>query len=136
MSLYWFELGLLLIASVFDIRTMKVPNIVSYLLMLGPPIWLLLDSDFNFSLIELKSICLVLALTVPGFIKGEFGAADIRILLGLASVSPFNIMIYYIFITLAIFIFYSAVKFSTKNEAPFVPAIFITTGVFGLAGMV
>ncbi|MCG6418238.1 hypothetical protein K6U51_09350, partial [Vibrio fluvialis] len=60
MSLYWFELGLLLIASVFDIKTMKVPNIISYLLMLGPPVWLLLDSDFNFSLIELKSIFLVL----------------------------------------------------------------------------
>lgn len=129
-------LGLLFIAGIFDIKSLNIPNPISYTLMFGPLFLLWIHSDFSNLNIELKSILLVMTLTIPGFIKGLFGAADIKILLGLASIFPFTVMSLHILLTLVIFIAYSNFIFRKQNEVPFVPAIFISTSVLGLTVMV
>ncbi|WP_154181088.1 prepilin peptidase [Vibrio furnissii] len=129
-------LGLLFTASIFDIKTMRVPNIISYLLMLCPPVFIAMIHPNVGLAIEYTSIFLTLALTLPGLMKGVFGAADIKILIGIASIIPFDVMAIYLFITFSIFIVYSTFKYSDKNEAPFVPAVFVSTSLFGLIGWV
>lgn len=128
MSLFF--IGLLLVASFYDIKTMRVPNLLSFTLMLLPLISYVFYSKVNINF-DMNAILATLLLTVPGYLKGGFGAADIKILLGISCILSLLDMLIFLSVCFIVFIIYSPLFFNKRQEAPFVPSLFFTYGVYG-----
>ncbi|MFD2017339.1 prepilin peptidase [Vibrio olivae] len=101
-------LTLLFLSSYFDIRDQIVPNRLSLsILGLGCIYLLFLSPDEN--IFSLSSIFITLLLTLPGYFLGQFGAADVKILLAIALITPYENMLVIIILSMIIFIVYKLI---------------------------
>ena len=108
----------LIIASIYDIKTMEVPNYLQMVLLL----FAILTSQLSDFIIP--SIIMIVCLIFYKKIENKIGGADIKILLILTTIFGFNIL-YIIMISTMLAIICAVNK---KNKPlPFVP--FITAGV-------
>ncbi len=126
---YFFALGILIIASVLDFKNLQVPNIISFsLIFLALTRAITSDLDF-FTVMQVKSLLITLAITIPGYISKQFGAADIKILLALALITPWSLMIMLLIVSFIVFTIYASLFYAKSKQAPFVPAICIAVGI-------
>ncbi|MFB9135329.1 prepilin peptidase [Vibrio olivae] len=127
-------LTLLFLSSYFDIRDQIVPNRLSLsILGLGCIYLLFLSPDEN--IFSLSSIFITLLLTLPGYFLGQFGAADVKILLAIALITPYENMLVIIILSMIIFIVYKNLFAKGICRAPFVPAIFIAVSLQTIVGV-
>ncbi len=115
---------LLALACACDIRHQRVPNWLS-LSVVAVCLALLLNREHDLSLLIIaKSLGITLVLTIPGYARGAFGAADIKLLLGLALLLTYTQMAWLLVTAFSIFCVYWWLFCRRKTCAPFVPAIF------------
>lgn len=113
----------LLISSGFDLKSQRVPNILSLGFIGLALLWLV----FHYKTVDLleiiKSVSFVLLLTLPGYINNIFGAADVKVLLALSLFLPWQVMLFLLLGSFVIFIAYWALFYRPSKDAPFIPAV-------------
>ncbi len=114
---------LLAISSLFDIKNQRVPNILSVGFIITALLWLVLRPESITFLSVLYSVGVTLLLTLPGYCKGVFGAADIKILFAIALVTPIEKMLMMLLASFIIFSLYWVVCYRPIKQAPFIPAV-------------
>ncbi|GAA5644867.1 hypothetical protein Vpro01_00601 [Vibrio proteolyticus] len=112
-------------ASVWDIKTQRVPNLISLVLFVIAIFALVVQPEPVSVKALLAAILVTLAITLPGYIKGRLGGADIKLLLALALLSSFEQMLWLLITAFVLFIIYWWVFYRDKERAPFVPALFV-----------
>lgn len=122
---------LLLFSAFSDLKTKEVSNKLSYLLLLTSVIMLLLNkgliagSEWSF-----WSLVFVIILTLPGFIFGVFGGADVKILLSVALISPLALMLNILLVSFGCFALYWLLFIRDRQQhGPFIPCLLVGVGL-------
>lgn len=118
-------IGTLALASVWDIKTQRVPNLISLAMFVIAVFALVVQPEPVSVKALLASILVTMAITLPGYIKGWLGGADIKLLLALALLSSYEQMLWLLITAFVLFIIYWWVFYRDKEHAPFVPALFV-----------
>nr|WP_321460537.1 prepilin peptidase [uncultured Vibrio sp.] len=118
-------IGTLALASVWDIKTQRVPNLISLAVFVIAVFTLFVQPEPMAVKTILASVLVTMAITLPGYIKGWLGGADIKLLLALALISNFEQMLWLLITAFIFFIIYWWVLCRDKGHAPFVPALFV-----------
>ncbi|MHC6530130.1 MULTISPECIES: prepilin peptidase [unclassified Vibrio] len=113
------------IASVWDIKTQRVPNLISLAVFVIAVFALVVQPEPVSVKALLAAILVTMAITLPGYIKGWLGGADIKLLLALALLSSYEQMLWLLITAFVLFIIYWWVFYRDKEHAPFVPALFV-----------
>lgn len=116
-------IALLAISSLFDLKNQRVPNILSVGFIIVALLWLVVQPGSLTLLSVMYSVGVTLLLTLPGYCKGVFGAADIKILFAIALVTPIENMIIILLAAFIIFSLYWVVCYRPIKQAPFIPAV-------------
>lgn len=134
---------LLAICTIIDAKTRKIPNWLISPLFLYSIYYLLMHQKTllgNHWLDATIAFVLALLLTLPGYIKNQFGAGDVKLLMGIALATSTQILLYTIASTAISLVIWSIgqtlfKKHSTKTadnpidknntKLPYAPFVFI-----------
>lgn len=117
-------ISLLFVACVFDLKNQRVPNVLSLALLVAALLWLMVWAPKIDIQNMVMSLGLTLLLTLPGYWRNAFGGADIKVLLVLALILPWQVMMMMLLTAFVIFILYWALFYRSDKSAPFIPAVF------------
>ncbi|MGO1189905.1 prepilin peptidase [Vibrio casei] len=121
--IYFSFFSLLFVSSLFDLKNQRVPNLLSVGFIIAALLWLVFKPGSITFLSVIYSVGMTLLLTLPGYCKGVFGAADIKILFAVALVTPIESMIIILLASFIIFSLYWVVCYRPIKQAPFIPAV-------------
>lgn len=117
-------LMVLALASMVDIHTKTFPHRYGIALLLLA-MWSWVEVGFpSGGLTVAKAIGLTLLLTLPGYIRGVFGAGDIKCLLPLALINNSQQMLLLLILSFVFFCLYWGLFYRKSTQAPFIPAVF------------
>lgn len=122
---------ILLLCSLLDIQQRIVSNKLSFLLVLNSISMvvqnkgLIAGSEWSF-----WSLVFVIILTLPGFIFGVFGGADVKILLSVALISPLALMLNILLVSFGCFALYWLLFIRDRQQhGPFIPCLLVGVGL-------
>ncbi|KLV11337.1 MULTISPECIES: prepilin peptidase [Photobacterium] len=122
---------ILLLCSLLDIQQRIVSNKLSFLLVLNSISMvvqnkgLIVGSEWSF-----WSLVFVIILTLPGFIFGVFGGADVKILLSVAIISPLALMLNILLVSFGCFALYWLLFIRDRQQhGPFIPCLLVGVGL-------
>lgn len=122
---------ILLLCSLLDIQQRIVSNKLSFLLVLNSISMvvqnkgLIVGSEWSF-----WSLVFVIILTLPGFIFGVFGGADVKILLSVALISPLALMLNILLVSFGCFALYWLLFIRDRQQhGPFIPCLLVGVGL-------
>ncbi|MEI8593529.1 prepilin peptidase [Photobacterium sp. Hal280] len=125
MNLYdeYFLVFVLSLCAMQDLKLRKVSNVFPVILLIY---FLFLNDEGVFDIHEsIFSLIFVALLSLPGFIKGVFGAADVKLVLLLSVILPASKTLDFLLYSFISFAVYWLLFARGQKEAPFVPSLLV-----------
>ncbi|WP_120512610.1 prepilin peptidase [Photobacterium salinisoli] len=114
------------ICSIQDLNSRRVSNFLIIILLAISLLFIVTEVDIELNDWEfhhLWSIALVSVMIFPLFYKGLFGAADVKLLIVIAMISPVNVILDIFLYSFLSFLVYWMLFARGQKEAPFVPSL-------------
>ncbi|KKC99466.1 prepilin peptidase [Photobacterium halotolerans] len=128
MVLQYLLILVVFICSIQDLSSRRVSNLFVILLLAISLLFIFTEVDIELNDWEfhhLWSVALVSVITFPLFYKGLFGAADVKLLIVIAMITPVNVMLDIFLYSFLSFLVYWWLFARGQKEAPFVPSLLV-----------